>query len=227
MNEVFCGGGDHAMDMATLDTPYVVAIIRTLVNASDPDNLAAVNALQDQMAITAGSAKLFIPTDYDEESFEAVLNAAKELAKYIGDSTRTFGPKGEVDPIRYFLGAAFGWGGLPETEAFYLNVEPGLPVGEYKIEVPAEVPADAFWSISLYNAAGFFEENPLGAYNVNSVSGSANDDGTMTVHLGGCDDDRLNCLPIMDGWNYVVHFYRPGAEVLDGSWIFPGAEPVK
>ena len=227
MNKVFRGGGDHKMDIATFDTPYVVAIIRTLVNASDPDDLAAVNALQDQMAITAGSAKPFVPTDYDEESFEAVLNAAKGLAKYNGDSNRTFGPKGEVDPIRYFLGAAFGWGGLPETEAFYLNVEPGLPVGEYKIEVPADVPAEAFWSVSLYNEDGRFEENAIGAYNVNSVSGTANDDDSMTVHLGGCDDGRLNCLPIMDGWNYAVRFYRPDAEVVDGSWTFPAAEPVK
>ena len=105
-------------------------------------------------------------------------------------------------------------------------MEPGLPVGEYKIEVPADVPTGEFWSVSLYNADGFFEENALGAYNINSVTGTPNDDGSMTVHLGGCDDDRVNCLPIIDGWNYTVRFYRAGDEIIDGSWEFPPAEPA-
>jgi len=226
MNEIFSGGGDHEMTVDIFDTPFVLVIVRTLVDSSDPEDLAAVNALQDQMAITAGSDAPFVATNYDEDSFDAVLQAAKELGRFSPDSIRNFGPKGEVDPIRYFLAAAGGWGGLPETEAVYLNVEPGLPVGEYKIEVPADVPTGEFWSVSLYNADGFFEENALGAYNINSVTGTPNDDGSMTVHLGGCDDDRVNCLPIIDGWNYTVRFYRPGDEIIDGSWEFPAAEPA-
>jgi hypothetical protein len=226
MNEVFSGGGDHSMTMDTFETPFVFVGVRTLVDGSDPDDLAAVAALQDQMSITAGSDTPFVPTNFDEESFEAVLQAAKELGRFVPDSNRTFGPRGVVDPIRYFLGAATGWGGLPEAEAYYLNVEPGLPVAEYKIEVPAEVPTEAFWSISLYNADGFFEENTLGAYNFNSVSGEPNDDGSMTVHFGGCDDGRVNCLPIMDGWMYTVRLYQPGPEILDGSWTFPDVEPA-
>ena len=30
----------------------------------------------------------------------------------------------------------------------------------------------------------------------------------------------------LDGWNYTVRMYRPRAEVLDGSWTFPAAEPA-
>jgi hypothetical protein len=52
------------------------------------------------------------------------------------------------------------------------------------------------------------------------------DDGSVTVHFGGCTDDRPNCIPIMEGWNYTVRLYRPRAEVLDGSWAFPSIEPV-
>ena len=39
-------------------------------------------------------------------------------------------------------------------------------------------------------------------------------------------DDRPNCLPIMEGWNYLVRLYRPRPEVLDGTWTVPGATPV-
>jgi hypothetical protein len=30
----------------------------------------------------------------------------------------------------------------------------------------------------------------------------------------------------VSGWNYMVRLYRPRAEILDGSWIFPEAEPA-
>jgi hypothetical protein len=227
INDVFQSGGTYELDTKTFDTPYVVVSVRTLVDAANPDDVAAVNALQDQIAVEAASSKPYILPNYDEESFEAVLQAALELSRALPDSSRTFGKKEEVDPIRHFLGTAFGYGGLPESEAFYLNVEPGLGVGEYKIQVPADVPVDAFWSVSIYNASGFFEPNNRNAYSVNSVSGTRNDDGSMTVHLGGCDDDRVNCLPIMEGWNYSVRLYRPRPEILDGSWAFPSVEPVK
>jgi hypothetical protein len=121
--------------------------------------------------------------------------------------------------VRHLIATAAGWGSLPEEEAYYVSVDPGLPVGEYQLTV-CDVPVDAFWSISLYNTEGYFQVNDRNAYNVNSLTATPNDDGTVTVHFGG-GDDRLNLLPIMDGWNYVVRLYRPHPEVLDGSWTFP------
>ena len=59
------------------------------------------------------------------------------------------------------------------------------------------------------------------------MSGPRNDDGSMTVHLGGCDDDRVNCLPIQPGWNYTVRLYRSRDEFLKGTYTFPEAEPVQ
>ncbi|NDR58876.1 DUF1214 domain-containing protein [Aliiruegeria sabulilitoris] len=116
-----------------------------------------------------------------------------------------------------------GCGSLPEKEAFYIGIEPQLRVGEYKIDVPAKVPVEAFWSVSLHNADGVFEPNAIWSYNINSITGKRNNDGSMTVHLGGCDDGRVNCLPSMDRWNYTVRLYRPMPEVLDG----PGPSPLR
>ena len=227
INEVFSGGGTYTLDVETFDTPYVMVALRTLVDSADPADIAAVNALQDQVTLETGSSQHVIPPNYDEESFEAVLRPALGLSRSVPDTRGMFGKKEDVDPLRHFLGSAFGWGGLPESEAFYLNIDPGFPVAEYKIEVPADVPVGAFWSISLYNADGFFEPNDRDAYTVNSVTGERNDDGSITVHFGGCDDDRLNCLPIMQGWNYMARLYRPGPAILDGSWTFPEAKAVR
>jgi len=30
----------------------------------------------------------------------------------------------------------------------------------------------------------------------------------------------------MTGWNYMVRLYRPRAEILNGTWKFPEAQPV-
>jgi hypothetical protein len=30
----------------------------------------------------------------------------------------------------------------------------------------------------------------------------------------------------MKDWNYMVRLYRPRAEILDGTWKFPEAQPL-
>ena len=226
INGVFSGGGSYTLDQATFDTPYVSVWVRLLVDSADAEDVKIVNELQDQMVIEAGSAKPFVLPLYDEDMYKAMIAALLNLGPFLPDSSRMFGPKEEVDPVRHLIGTAGGWGGLPEQEAYYVNVDPNLPVAEYVINVPAEVPVGAFWSISLYNAQGFFEPNDQQAYSINSVTGTRNDDGSMTVHLGDCQDDRANCLPIMEGWNYTVRLYQPAPEILEGKWTFPAAQPL-
>ena len=96
----------------------------------------------------------------------------------------------------------------------------------YQLRVK-DVPVDGFWSISLYNAKGYFEENALGAYSLNNVTAKANSDGSYTVQFGGCQKGVANCLPIVPDWNYTVRLYRPRQPVIDKTWEFPRALPVK
>ncbi len=226
INDVLHDPGDHELTTDRYDTDYVMIGVRILVDPNDEADLAAVHGLQDQIALTADAARPFTMPEYDAESFNATRTALLELAKGLDGFTRSFGRRGEVDPVRHLIGTAAGWGGLPETEAFYANVNPDLPVGEYSITV-REVPVDAFWSVSLYNAEGYFESNDRGSYSVNSITATPNEDGTVTINFGGCDDDRPNCLPIMAGWNYLVRYYQPHPEILDGSWTFPAVTPAR
>ena len=228
INEVFFGGGTYTLDMGTFDTPYVIVYLRVLVDAADQEDVAAVNTIQDAMTIEANASNPFVAPNYDDDTFDAVVAQLLPLGAlgFVPDSSRMFGTREAVHPIRHMLGTIAGWGGLPEAEAFYPAFFPGLPVGAYKIDVPPDVPVDAFWSVSMYNEDGYYEPNALGAYSINSVTGVQNADGSMTIHLGACDDGRVNCLPITEGWNYVVRLYRPRPEVLDGSWTFPVAQPA-
>ncbi|MFF8277341.1 DUF1214 domain-containing protein [Streptomyces lateritius] len=220
VNRIFREPGEYELTVEEFDTPFVVVALRVLVDPADSDDLAAVSELQDRFGLTAVSDHPFEPADYDEESLTATRQALLELAKGLSGVERAFGRREAVDPVRHLIGTAAGWGGLPETEASYITVNPGLPVGEYELTV-RDVPVDAFWSISLYNADGFFQANDRDAYSVNSVTGVPNDDGSITVRFGGCADGRANCLPVMEGWNYLVRLYRPHQEILDGSWTFP------
>ncbi len=225
INRILHAPGEHRLTVDEFETPWVAVAARILVDPADPDDVAAVNALQDQLVIEAASAKPLEPTDYDTASLDGTRKALLELAKHLGSFDHAFGARGDVDPIRHLVGTAAGWGGLPDNEARYLGVEPGVSAGEYSLTV-RDVPVDGFWSISVYNADGYFEPNDRDAYSVNNLTAKPNDDGSVTVHFGGCDDDRPNCLPIMDGWNYTVRLYRPRAEILDGSWTFPAIEPA-
>jgi hypothetical protein len=88
------------------------------------------------------------------------------------------------------------------------------------------VPVDGFWSISPYNAEGYYQKNDLDAYSLNNITAKTSADGSTTIHFGGCDGKTTNCLPIMPGWNYTVRLYRPRKEILDGTWKFPEAQPA-
>ena len=211
VNKVIHDAGTYTLTMEEFDTPYVALAVRTLVNASDPADVKQANALQDQLKIEAASTRPYTHPDYGEESYQATYKALLELGRGVPDARKTYGKKEDVGEVRHLLATAWGWGGLPEHEAYYLNVEPNLPVGAYKITVK-DVPVDAFWSISVYNKDGYFQENEYNAYSVNNISGAPNKDGSFTTHFGG-DPKSVNFLPITEGWNYTVRLYQPRAEI--------------
>jgi len=225
INKVIHEPGEHKLTVEEFGTPYVNLSVRTLVNASDPADIRKANALQDQLKIEAASAKPYTHPNYDQESYQTTYDALIVLGRGIPDTRATFGRKEDVDPVRHLLGTAWGWGGLPQEEAYYLNVEPNLPVGAHQVTF-RDVPVDAFWSVSLYNKDGFFDPNDEDAYSVNSLTGTPNPDGSFTIHFGG-DPKSVNHLPIAEGWNYTVRLYQPRKEILDGTWTFPEATPVE
>ena len=211
-----------------IGTRYVLVAVRALVNPDDPKDLEAVHTLQDAIKVDqpGGPGKLRAP-NWDQASQKTVRDGLLTLATTLPDTKGMFGPRGAADSVGHLIGAASAWGGNPEKDALYLNVVPAKNDGDtvYRLNVK-DVPVDGFWSISVYNAKGYFEPNPRNAYTLNNIAAKANADGSVPVQFGGCDGNVSNCLPITPGWNYLVRLYRPRPEVLDGRWTFPEAKPA-
>lgn len=225
---VFYGEGNYTLSKERIGTRYVVAAIRTLVNPNDSNDVQQVHALQDAIGVAQKNSGSFEVPNWDAVSQKKIRDALEVVGSTLPDSHDAFGARGHVEPVRHLIASAIAWGGNPEEDALYLNVTPAKNDGEtvHKLTV-GEVPVDGFWSISVYNAKGYFEPNEWNAYSVNNITAKKNTNDTITIQFGGCDSPAHNCLPIMPGWNYIVRLYRPREEVLNGSWEFPAAQPTK
>ncbi len=220
INEIYHDPGVYELSQEQFGSQYVVLAVRILVDPANPEDVARVGELQDRLSLEAGSARPFESPDYDKGTFDETRESLLALARNLSSFDRTFGRKEDVDPVRHLIGTAAGWGGLPSEEASYIGVDPRLPAGCYELTV-GEVPVDGFWSISVYNANGFFEPNDRDAYTINSITGVRDAEGGITVRFGDYPAETPNVLPITEGWNYLVRLYRPRSEILNGEWSFP------
>jgi para-nitrobenzyl esterase len=224
--EVVYPSGRHQYTKQQVGTRYLFIIIRTLANPGDSSDMKTANRLQDAIKVEQASTGTFKVPSWDQTSQDKIRLALEVLGSVEGRTTM-FGTKYEVDPVSHLIGTAIGWGGNPPSAATYQGMFPAANDGEtvHTLTVK-DVPVDGFWSITVYDKAGFMPPNAQGAYSLNNITAKKDSDGAYTIQFGGCGEGVSNCLPIEPGWNYLVRLYRPKPQILDGSWKFPEAQPV-
>jgi hypothetical protein len=219
--------GTYRLTKDEVGTRFASVAFRTFVDVSDPDDIAKAHAAQDAIKVSGGGDGPFETPDWDLESLAVARKALSDIAVLGFNADYAFGRKDEVRPIDHLVGAAAGWGGLPRTAASYVVDTVSANDGKTPHAVTVkDVPVDAFWSVTVYNADGYLEANDLGVNSYNNVSAKPNDDGSYTLHFGGCEDGRVNCIPISPDWNYAIRFYQPREAILDGTWTFPPIAPT-
>jgi hypothetical protein len=106
----------------------------------------------------------------------------------------------------------------------------------YEIRFPAgDLPphgVDGFWSITLYNAAGYLVANPVNRYSIgNDTPGlvrGANGSLTIVMSVGRPAQTNINWLPAPTGaFSLVLRVYDPAPSVLDGSWSPPAIQTIR
>jgi len=219
--------GTYTLTEDNVGTRFAFVSMRTFYDAADSKDLVKAHEAQDKIEISGGGKGPFEAPDWNTEQLSVARKALNDLAVLGFDTTYAFGRKEEVRPIDHLVGAAAGWGGLPRSAATYIITGVDKNDGKTPHAVTVkDVPVDAFWSITVYNADGYLEANELGRNSLNNFSAKSNEDGSFTIHFGG-DPKSVNYLPITKGWNYAVRMYQPREEILDGFWTFPSIEPVK
>lgn len=220
------GPGEYVLTQEKIGSRYVQVAIRTFVDPGNPGDVSAANAIQDKILVRQSDPGKFETPDWDPVSQKKVRDGLLLMGSTLTNSKRMFGDVDQVDEVRHMIGTAGGFGGNPETDAIYLNVFPEKNDGTTPFVLKVkDVPVEGFWSVSVYNADGYFEKNDANAYSFNNITAKKDSAGSVTIHFGG-DPNQSNYLPIVKGWNYTVRLYRPGKAILDGSWKFPQSVPA-
>ena len=87
-------------------------------------------------------------------------------------------------------------------------------------------PANAFWSMTMYDAQSFMVENPINRYDIASwMPLTYNKDGSLDVYVqkdAPGKDKEANWLPAAAGdFSITMRVYWPKPAMLDGSWTPP------
>ena len=211
-----------------IGTRYIMIVVRTFADPNDPEDMKIAHQLQDAIEVEQEDpGRLEVP-NWNEKEILKLRKAVNVLGSSVKDSSGFFGVKDDRTYLENIMGVAVGWGGMQRRDALYVPVTPEENDGvtPYVLTVPADVPVDGFWSVTVYDADRFMVPNEYNAYSFNNVTAKKNPDGSVTIHFGG-DPGQDNFLPIVEGWQYIMRLYRPREEVLNGEWEFPQAVPVE
>lgn len=224
---MFYGAGTYTFSFENVSTRYLLLVVRISVNPSDRADLGRVHELQDGIAVTRQGGGRFVIPNWDPVSQAKVRVALQLLGNTVASDERTFGARGEVDPVRHLIGTATQWDRCPPRDIAYLLSVPRHNDGRvvHRLGI-GHVPVDGFWSLSVYDGNGHFFAEDHGSRTLNSLNAVRSADNTVIVQFGGNEQAVPNFLAITKGWCYVVRLYRPRAEILGGKWRFPEAQAL-
>lgn len=154
---------------------------------------------------------------------------------YVTDSAILLNERG----VQFFLGTYYPKVLNEQAGTMYLTPfadKEGKPLDgakTYRMHVPADVPVDQFWSLTLYdNATWSFIYTPqmlAGLSSFDKDKLKMNDDGSVDLYFGPQAPDGLesNWVPTVGKRPYpIFRFYGPQRAFWDKSFVMPDVEAV-
>jgi hypothetical protein len=127
----------------------------------------------------------------------------------------------------------------PGKGAFYMiafNDSQGRPLtgkSSYKVKLPADIPAELFWSVTLYeaeNASGLANGQPFPSLGkLNHPKQDADGGTTLYISPKAPQGEESNWLATVPGRGFfaILRLYAPAQAALDGTWKPGDIELVK
>ena len=171
-----------------------------------------------------------------EDAQKLMLWKVPTLARVVNQwsmNTDTMGVYGNYYLKRAIVAQVGLGANLPEDAIYPLNLgdDAGKPLDgseKYTIHFDkgATPPANAFWSITLYDSDGFQVANSLNRFAVSSwMPFRYNADGSLDLYFQNESpgtDKQANWLPAPKGpFNLTMRLYAPKSEALTGKWNPP------
>ncbi len=227
---MFYGAGEF--DLTTHTGTHVFVIIRLDATLTQKE----ANQIQDKLRVEANSSELFKAKPVTEASFTRVENELKAkfpaIFKRDGVDALTgcfTHPNDDSKELftqeKYTVCAAIGWGGAQLVDNIY-EVSGSYPADVCHQATFEDPMNEAFWSVTVYNAAGFMFSDLA---NVSSATAKPNADGSFTVSFG-CGPDAPNNIPTANEsgvFTLAMRHYRPSQKVIDGYRIVPAVKAVE
>ena len=212
-----------------------------------PGTAADSSALRKFESLGVGAGKTFDLATFPETLRDSISALPTKLFKMMDDG---FASKGVLtngwntgrpvigtygtDYLSRALVAVFGLGANLREDAIYPSCgedSEGNPLNGanryvIRFEAGQTPPANAFWSLTMYDVEGFFIPNPVNRFAIGDRSNlKANPDGSVEIYIQKDNpgkDKESNWLPAPEGaFNLLMRVYWPKDNMLNGSWTPP------
>ena len=223
INEIFHDPGVYELSVDRHETPYVFVAARVLVDPNDPNDLSSRGRHPRRLRT-------------DGQVCPAIRDARLRAGQLRQHPSGSAQPGGRGDIRRHHVRHQGRRGPGPSSARHGRRVGRVARQGSHlsrrqrrasgrslELSVGDDVPVDAFWSISVYNADGFFEPNPSAAWQRQQHHRVHRDQrtGSYALRFGDHGPDAPNSIPITKAGTAPVRLYQPRSEILNGTWKFP------
>lgn len=209
-------GGAREFTADQFATDFVVVGIRTGTDGTEADLETISTQLQPEYKIVGAN-----PTDdMTRPDLEAMKQVRAALLVAYGELPDTFGTmqsgaEDVTDWEKFTYVTAGAWGLSKEENAMYLPyAKEGAKGGVCYTATYQEVPAEAFFSITVYGPEKYLMSNDNNIVSTNQGL-VQNEDGSFSVVFGSeeCKDKAPNFLYTPeDGWSFLLRAYKPDVE---------------